>query len=393
MIAGALGRVRCHIACAVLASSLLLGACGAGSGGHIVRLDQSEPKTLNLFLWSPHGSPTGTGGEARVDSFLAPDAIRRFEASSGIKVNVVNYQDDAELTRTLMSGGTVDLAIPSNATYQQHLAAGLYRPIDRRLLPNLAHIDAALARQIAVDPAAADHTIVHMWGTIGIAYDAARVQAIMPDAPIGSWALVFDPAVVKRLSACGVSLHLPPSELLAVALAGAGKDINSNDPADWRAARGALMRIKDSGAVASTDPAAPNMLGGKVCVAVTYSVDALDARREASSGRRRIGFGIPKEGSVIWADSYVIPKKAAHPRNAHAFIDFMLRPDSAAATTNALHYPSGSAGGRDLVAPALRSDPAVYPPAAAMGRLVPIESSSPERERAAVALWSDFSRP
>ncbi len=143
----------------------------------------------------------------------------------------------------------------------------------------------------------------------------------MPDAPTDSWRLVFDPAVVKNFQKCGIAVLDSATEMFSMALAYRGKDPNSQTPEDLDAAGDTLMRMRPLVRYIDTQRMIADLANGEVCVAVGYSGDILQARDRADREQDRSEDHVlrfRKKARSSWFDSYLIPKDAPHPKNAHA---------------------------------------------------------------------------
>jgi putrescine transport system substrate-binding protein len=135
-----------------------------------------------------------------------------------------------------------------------------------------------------------------------------------------------------------------------------------------------------------------DLANGEICLTVGYSGDILQARdRAAEAGRKAdIRYSIPREGAILWFDTLAIPADARHPRNAHAFIDYLLRPEVAAANSNFIHYANANQASTALLDAALRDDPGIYPPPAVKAHLRPNLSKSAEFTRELNRAWTRF---
>jgi putrescine transport system substrate-binding protein len=135
-----------------------------------------------------------------------------------------------------------------------------------------------------------------------------------------------------------------------------------------------------------------DLANGDICVAVGYNGDLLQARDRAEEGKtgQEIAYSIPKEGTIIWFDSYLIPADAPHPKNAHTFINYMLRPDVIAGVTNYVNYPNGNAAATALVNKEVIEDPSVYPPPEVKAKLTPDLADTEETTRIMTRLWQRF---
>ena len=251
--------------------------------------------------------------------------------------------------------------------------------------------ESAEARAERHDPGGA-HSVVYLWGTTGIGYDAGKVRAIMPDAPVDSWALVFDPAVVSKFKDCGVSVLEDPTDMVGTMLVFLGKDPNSESEADLKLAEDRLLAIRPYIRQISSSQYIEGLANGDLCIAVGYSGDVLQARdRAAEAGKPvDIRFSIPKEGALMWFDTLAIPADAKHPGNAHLFIDYLMRPEVAARNSNFVNYANANAASTPLVNEDLRNDAGIYPDAATKSRLQPNLSKSAEYSRQLNRAWTRF---
>ena len=176
-----------------------------------------------------------------------------------------------------------------------------------------------MARVAMHDPGNA-HGIIYMWGTNGIGYNEKMVKALMPDAPLDSWRLVFDPAVASKVAKCGISVLDSPAEMMRAVLNYLGRDPNSQKPEDLAAAEATLLKIRPYVRNINSSEYIEALANGDLCIAVGYNGDVLQARdraREANKGIE-VKYVVPKEGSILWFDMMAIPKDAPDPDSAYA---------------------------------------------------------------------------
>ena len=367
----------CHRLLLTLISAMLVTACsqqrGPPDGG-----PPTEEKLLNLYIWS---------------DYLAPDTISNFEKKTGIQVEVSNYGSNEELEAKLSSGHSgYDIVVPSAPFLERQLKAGLYLALDKSKLPNLKNMDPEIQRRLAQHDPQNAHAVLHMWGTGGIGYNVDKVKAAMPNAPLDSWSLIFDPGVVKNFQKCGITVTDSASEMYAMVLIALGKDANSQKPEDLAAATDALLRLRPFVRYVDTQRMISDLANGEVCLAVGYSGDILQAasRAKENGTGQKVAYSIPKEGTIMWFDSYAIPADAPHPDNAHQFINYMLQPEVIAAVTNIVHYPNGNSAARQFVSKEILDDPSIYPPPEVMAKLVPVLAVSEESTRLMTRGWQKF---
>jgi putrescine transport system substrate-binding protein len=338
----------------------------------------AEDKVLNVYNWS---------------DYIDPAVIEQFEAETGIEVRYDVFDSNEVLETKLLTGNSgYDVVVPSAYFLERQIQAGVFRKLDKSKLTNLANLDPDLVQRAAAHDPGNEHGVVYMWGTTGIGYDAAKVAAILPDAPVDSWSLVFDPAVISRFKDCGVSVLDDPTDMVATMLLWLGRNPNSQEEADLKLAEAKLLAIRPYIRSIHSSQYIEDLANGEVCIAVGYSGDVLQSRdRAAEAGKPvDIRFSIPKEGALMWFDTLAIPADAAHPDNAHAFINYMMKPEVAAKNSDFVNYANANAAATALVDEELRNDPGIYPTPEVKARLQPNLTKSAEFTRMLNRSWTRF---
>jgi putrescine transport system substrate-binding protein len=352
--------------------------CGAAFVLAAIAAARAEEPRLHVYNWS---------------DYIAPDTIAAFTRETGIAVTYDVYDSNEVLEAKLLAGHSgYDIVVPSASPFMaRQIKAGAYLALDKAKLPNLKNLDPQLlALAAAADPGNA-HGVPYLWSVTGIGYNTALVErALGRDTPRDTLALVFDPAFAGRLARCGIELLDTPQEVVPAALAYVGLDPESRDLGDLDRAVALVERIRPYVRRFHSSQYINDLAAGDSCVALGYSGDVMQARnraREAESGVD-IAFRVPREGAQMSIDMLAIPADAPHPDNAHRFIDYLLRPEVIAAVTDAVSYPNPNRAATPLVAPEIRDDPGIYPPAA-MRRLFYIDLPAPRAyERARTRAWN-----
>ncbi len=340
---------------------LLLVACGrtaAPPATQSASPPAAEAAVVNVLNWS---------------DYIAPDAVARFERETGVRVTYDVFDSNEVLETRLLTGRSgYDVVAPSDFYLARQIPQGVYRALDKTLLPNFRNLDPQLLAALAgADPGNA-HAIPYLWVTTGIGFDRARVRkALGSDAPLDSWALVFEPKYAARLKDCGLAMLDAATDVLPSAMLYLGLDPNSEDPRDLEKAEQLLLRVRPYVRYFTNSQYINDLANGEICVAIGWSGDVLQARDRARQAGKNveIDYVVPKEGALRTIDTLAIPADAPHPGNAHRFLDFVLRPEVAAATTTFRKYPTPNAAARPLVDPALASDPVLFPPPDVLARL------------------------
>lgn len=339
----------------------------------------APPPILNVYNWS---------------EFIDPTVIADFERESGIKVNYDVYDSNEIMEAKLLAGHSgYDIAVPGGAFFEKEVKAGVYQKLDLRRLSRWKNLDPDAVAATAVYDPGNQHGVDYMWlVSTGMGFNAAAIRQRMPDAPVDSWRLILDPAVVAKFTDCGVSVLDSPEDVMAAVLSLLGKNPNSESLADLKSVAAVLMAIRPSIRYIDSSRYVQDLANGDLCLAIGWSGDVVQARRRAREAGKdgNIEYVFPREGSVTAVDVLAIPVDAPHAANALTFIDYLLRPEVAARNVLAVSYASGVAGSVPLLPRETRDDPAIYPPPALRSRLTPLRAKSPEFTRALMRMWTEF---
>ena len=342
-------------------------------------LADAAQRVVNVYNWS---------------DYIAPDTIAKFEAATGIKVNYDVYDSNEVLEAKLLAGNSgYDVVFPSASPFlAQQLKAGVYRKLDLAKLPNYSGIDKAVLRKLAASDPGNEHAVPYMMAATGIGYNIDMIKKIMPNAPIDSWSMLFDPAVAAKFKGCGITLLDTPTENIPAALAYLGRNMVSQSSADLNAAAAALTKIRGDLKYIHSSSYINGLANGDVCLSMGYVGDLVQARARAREAKKgvHIGISIPKEGAVVNIDVMAIPSDAPHPDAALAFINFMMRPDIIAAVTNSTGYANAIPASRRYVKLEIQNDPAIYPPQKVLDREVTVPAAKRAYEHMRTRVWTTF---
>lgn len=324
---------------------------------------------------------------------MGPHTIASFEKLTGVKVHISYFDTDETLeTRMLTGHSGFDVVFPTAPYFQRQIRSGAYLPLDKEKLPKFGNLDAALmARVTANDPGNA-HGVIYTWGTNGIGYNVKMVAEALPDTPVDSWRLIFEPAYASKLAKCGISVIDSPAEMVRHALQYLGKDPNAASPQDLEQVDALLTKIRPYIRTIDSAGYIEALANGDICIAAGYNGDVIQARRRANEAKNgnKIAYVIPREGSSLWFSMVAIPKDAPNPANAHLFINFLLDPQVIANITNFIGYANANAAATPLLDPSIAADPVIFPTPDQQKRLFVQTNDSPEQTRAITRLWQKF---
>ena len=248
-----------------------------------------------------------------------------------------------------------------------------------------------IAEKLAAHDPGNQYAVNYMWGTVGIGYNVKKVRDILgPDAVIDSWSVVFDPAKLAKFKECGVHMLDSSDDILPAALHYLGRNPNSVEPADPEAAAELVTKVRPFVRKFHSSEYLNSLASGEICLVVGFSGDIKQAQKRAAEAKNGvdIGYAIPKEGTQMFFDNLAIPKDARNVEEAHAFIDYLLRPEVAAKNTNFLSYANGNLASQPLIDPAILNDRTIYPDDATMARLYTINAHDAKTTRLMNRLWT-----
>ena len=313
-------------------------------------LAQAEPKVLNIYNWS---------------DYIADDTIKNFEKETGIKVRYDNYDNNEILQAKLVAGKSgYDIVVPSAHFAKTQIAAGLYQPLDRAQLTNWGNLDPTLLSKLAEVDAGNKHLVTWLWGYVTVGVNAGKVKAALGNTPMPAnpWDLLFKPEIASKLKGCGVNMLDSASEVLPVAMVYAGKPPYGRDAKDYDAAAAVLKAARPNITRFSSSGYINDLASGTLCVVMGYSGDINIARQRAIDNKtgQDIQALLPNNGATLFFDTMAIPKDAKNVKNAHLFINYILRPEVHAALSNKVFYANPNLASKKFVKKDVADNPTVF---------------------------------
>ena len=316
--------------------------------GGVARAD--DGRTLNIYNWS---------------DYIAPGVIPAFERQTGLHVVYDMYDSNDTLDAKLKAGNSgYDIVVPTEMPFlAEQIRAGIYRTLDRSKLGNWGHLDPAILARLTVADPGNRYAVPWMTGTNGIGVNVDKVRAIMPDAPVDSLRMLFDPAVVSRFASCGVSFLDSAEDAIPEALIYLHLDPNDQKPGDIARAAGVFAAVRPFVRKFDSSGYINDLANGDLCVAFGYSTDVKQAARRAREAGRgvTVAYHIPVEGAQYAIDSMAVPADAPHPENALAFLNFVMQPAVAAESENFLYRAERRSGAGVDRCSAIADDPGIVP--------------------------------
>lgn len=357
----------------------LLAACG-GNDSKGETAQGGEEKVLNVYNYS---------------DYIAEDTIPNFEKATGIKVTYDVFDSDEMVETKLLTGNSgYDIVVPTLNFFGRQIQAGVFLPLDKSKIPNLANLDPDVMARIATQDPENKYGVPYMIGTTGIGYNVEKLKERFGGSTeiASSWDLVFKPENISRMKDCGVTILDTPADMIPIALHYLGEDPHSNDPAAIQKAADLLKSIRPYVQNFHSSQYVGSLANGSTCLVVGWSGDIIQARDRAEEAENvvEVAYSIPKEGAPQWFDMLAIPKDAKHPEAAYAFINYLLQPEVAAANTNFIQYANPVTAATPLVDEDIREDQTIYPPADVAAKMFTYSINTPEVDKLYTRLWTEI---
>ena len=338
-----------------------------------------EEKVLNIYNWP---------------DYLPEGMLAVFEKETGIKVNYDTFETNEALHAKLVAGNSgYDIVVPGTVFAKPQIEGGLMQALDKSKFPNLANLDPAIMKTLTKADPDNQHLVPWGWGFTTVGINKTKAEKALGGMPMpdNAWDLVFKPEYTAKLKKCGIAYLDSPTEIIPVALHYVGKDAYSNDPADYKLAADMLAKVrKDVRLFSST--MIDDVAGGKACVVIGWSGDInIAAGRAKENGSKDVIEALlPSTGALMFADTMAITKDAQHPNNAHAFIDFYLRPENAAMMANEMTYATGNKAALAQIKPEIAGNKTIFVESAYFEKMIPPSSFTNEARESMANAYNGF---
>ncbi|MCQ6256402.1 polyamine ABC transporter substrate-binding protein [Pseudomonas sp. Q11] len=332
--------------------------------------------TVHIYNWS---------------DYIGETTLADFEKATGIKPVYDVFDSNETLEGKLLAGRTgYDVVVPSNHFLGKQIKAGAFQKLDKSQLSNYANLDPVLLKRLEKNDPGNQYAVPYLWGTNGIGYNVEKVKAALGVDKIDSWAMLFEPENIKKLSSCGVSFLDSGDEMIPAMLNYLGLDPNSQNPEDYKKAEAQLLKIRPYVTYFNSSKYISDLANGEICVAAGFSGDIFQARERAEEAKKgiEIAYVIPKEGANLWFDMLAIPRDSSNVKEAHAFINYLLKPEVIAQVSDSVGYANPNPKAGELMDQQVRTDEAVYPPQAVVDKLYVNSELPPKIQRVMTRSWT-----
>ena len=310
--------------------------------------------------------------------YLDPEVITLFEKETGINVVYEEFETNEIMYPKVQSGAIAyDVVCPSDYMIQRMIENDLLAELNFDNIPNVKNIGQEYFKQSRQFDSENKYSVPYCWGTVGILYNKTMV-----DEPIDSWSVLWDKKYIDN-----ILMQDSVRDAFAVALKYKGHSLNSTDLDELEEAKELLIEQKPLVQAYVIDQVRDKMIGNEAAIGVIYSGEAIYTQLENPN----LEYVIPKEGSNVWIDSWVIPKNAKHKENAEDFINFLCRPDIAKMNFDYITYSTPNTAARELIEdPAIRNSKIAFPDASELERCETFQFLGDKNDAIYNKLWREI---
>lgn len=310
--------------------------------------------------------------------YLDPEVITLFEKETGINVVYEEFETNEIMYPKVQSGAIAyDVVCPSDYMIQRMIENDLLAELNFDNIPNIKNIGQEYFKQSRQFDSENKYSVPYCWGTVGILYNKTMV-----DEPIDSWSVLWDEKYKDN-----ILMQDSVRDAFAVALKYKGHSLNSTDLDELEEAKELLIKQKPLVQAYVIDQVRDKMIGNEAAIGVIYSGEAIYTQLENPN----LEYVIPKEGSNVWIDSWVIPKNAKHKENAEAFINFLCRPDIAKMNFDYITYSTPNTAARELIEdPAIRNSKIAFPDVSELERCETFQFLGDKNDAIYNKLWREI---
>ena len=308
--------------------------------------------------------------------YIDPEVLTMFEEETGIDIVYEEFETNEILYPKISSGAIAyDVICPSDYMIQRMIENDLLSEINFDNIPNLKNIGKQYLEQSRQFDPENKYSVPYCWGTVGILYNK-----MMVDEPVDSWSILWDPKYKDN-----ILMQDSVRDAFGVTLKYLGYSLNSTDLDELTEAKNLLIEQKPLVQAYVIDQVRDKMIGNEAALGVIYSGEAIYTQKENPN----LEYVIPKEGSNIWIDSWVIPKNAEHKENAEKFINFLCRPDIALMNFEYITYSTPNEAARELIEDeSIRNSEITFPDLSKYDNLETFQYLGTEADQVYGDLWN-----
>lgn len=309
--------------------------------------------------------------------YIDPETLELFEKETGIEVVYDEFEQNEEMYPKIQAGAvSYDVVCPSDYMVQKMIENDLLYELNYDNIPNIKYIDEAYLKSAEEYDPGNRYSVPYCWGTLGILYNKTMV-----DEPVDSWGIIFDEKYTGN-----ILMMDSVRDAFAIALKYLGYDLNSTNEAELEEAKALLQKQYPLVQAYVVDQVRDKMIGGEAALGVIYSGEAIFTARENPD----LEYVVPKEGSNVWIDAWVIPKNSKNKENAEKFINFMCKPEIALMNFDYITYSTPNKGAWELIEDEeIKNSPVAFPSQDVLDRCTAYRYLGEDIENLYIQKWNE----
>lgn len=348
---------RKMISCFGLSLLVTAVVCGCGN-----QEEEGNANTLTIFNYG---------------DYIDKDTIKMFEQETGIDVKYEEYLAPEDMYTKYKSGAiNYDLICTSDYMVEKMILEGEAQPIDTSDMKYFDNIDPKYLEYCKAFDAENEYAVPYFWGTVGILYNETVVEE-----EVDSWSILWNQKYKDQ-----IVMQNSMRDAFLVPLKWKGYSTNTTDKTQLLGAQELLIQQKPIVEAYLVDEIRDVMIAGDAAISVTYSGDAT----EAMDANEDLNYVVPKEGSNIWFDCWMIPKTARHKKEAEQFIDFMNREDVGMMNFDYIYYGTPNQAVFDELDEETQEDQATFPKDEVMEKCEVYQYLGAEMDQYYTKLWKEL---
>ncbi len=283
--------------------------------------------------------------------YIPQELLDKFAAEHDVEVTMDTFDSNEAMLATLKAGGlgSYDVAVPGDYMVEIMIGEGMLDSFEPSELGNFGNIMQQWV-DVGFDPGR-KHSIPYQWGSTSFS-----VNRDVYGGEINTTDILFNPPDELKGK---INVLDTQGELLLMGSLHLGIPQCTTDKEQLKALDAMLQEAKQHWASFGSDTAKDVLVSGDAAAGQIWNGFSARAREEGAN----IEYAYPKEGYVVWMDNVVLLKDAPNRDNALKFMNFLLKPENAAAVTNFAQYTAGVEGVFDLLDADLKASPEANPPA------------------------------
>ena len=309
--------------------------------------------------------------------YIDPEVLDLFEEETGIKVIYEEFETNEIMYPKVKTGASsYDVVCPSDYMIQRMIEEDLLAELNFDNIPNYENIGTDYLESSKEFDPENKYSVPYCWGTVGILYNKSMV-----DEPIDSWSVLWDEKYKDN-----ILMQDSVRDAFGITLKMLGYSLNSTDEEELTEAKEKLIEQKPLVQAYVIDQVRDKMIGGEAAIGVIYSGEAIYTQRENED----LEYVVPKEGSNIWIDSWVIPKNAKNKEGAEAFINFLCKPEIALMNFEYITYSTPNIKAQEMIEDEdIRNSEVAFPDSEVIARCETFHYLGAEMDNYYNSLWKE----